>query len=258
LCLLMAGCQAAGGGTDGGDFEDGYWQDAGEEAAQEAEELFNEEGEESIEPACLPWAGLRDQALREVLHDFVNGHRALSYDQARQQIFTFVDNHDGWVECVYTGEKVQTSGIPDIDIMNIEHTWCQSWGANTLPAKSDLNHLFPVAAAANSARSNYPFGKVELVSWESGGSKLGLDGWGNTVFEPRDVHKGDAARAIFYFSIRYAMGVDDRMEETLRKWNWQDPPDAKEIERADKIESIQERRNPLVDCPRLVDWISNF
>jgi len=258
VLILTTGCQSAGLGADGGDFEDGYWQDAGEEVAPEAQENYLEEGEEIVEPACLPWAGLREQALRQALHDFVDGHRALSYDQARQQIFTFLDNNHDSVECVYTGEIVQTSGIPDPDIMNTEHTWCQSWGADTLPAKSDLNHLFPTIAEANAARSNYTFGKVELVNWEKGGSKLGLDGWGNTVFEPRDIHKGDAARAIFYFSIRYSMGVDDRMEETLRAWNWQDPPDMKEKERADKIEIIQERRNPLVDCPRLVEWISNF
>ncbi len=216
------------------------------------------DGDLSLNPACEPWVGLFDSQLVEALHEETDGQQALSYDEARHTIFSSLDNHDGWVECVYTGQQVQTQGIPDVNVMNVEHTFPQSWGSDTLPAKSDLNHLFPAMSIANIMRSAHPFGMVLQVDWEQGGSKYGLDGWGNEVFEPRDQHKGDAARAMFYFVVRYQTWMEDGMENILRQWNRQDPPDEKEKLRDDDIEQIQQKRNPFVDCPELVDRIADF
>jgi endonuclease I len=54
------------------------------------------------------------------------------------------------------------------------------------------------------------------------------------------------------------MELADFMEEVLRIWNRQDLPDHKETHRNDAIEQIQLTRNPFVDCPELIDRITDF
>jgi len=211
------------------------------------------------EPTCRGLLELEGEDLRQALRDLVIGHDSLGYDEAREVIYTSVDNENGRVQCVYTGQWVTTDGIPPASVMNTEHTWCQSWGSDTLPAKSDLNHLYPTLADVNTRRSNNPFGEVVQPTWEGGGSALGQDATGSTVFEPRDPHKGDCARALFYFSIRYNMEITDAvMEGVLRVWNRFDFPDEKEIERNDAVLQIQHKRNPFIDCPEAVDRIPDF
>ncbi len=203
-------------------------------------------------------ADLSGSALRNALHNRIDGHTALGYDSAKDFMFSELDNKQGRVQCVYTGEWVDTWGIPNNNVMNTEHTWCQSWGADREPARSDLHHLFPSLSTVNSRRGSLPFNEVSQVTWSRGGSFAGLDSAGRSVFEPRDEHKGDAARALFYFAVRYEMNINNWMEETLRKWNAQDPPDQKEIQRCDGIESRQHNRNPFVDRPGFVDRIHDF
>jgi deoxyribonuclease-1 len=215
--------------------------------------------ERDLGPTCRGLLQLEGEDLRQALRDLVIGHDSLSYDQAREVMYTSVDNENGEVQCVYTGQWVTTDGIPPTSVMNTEHTWCQSWGSDTLPAKSDLNHLYPALADVNTRRSNNLFGEVVSPIWEGGGSALGQDVTGRTVFEPRDPHKGDCARAMFYFSIRYNMEITNAvMEGVLRTWNRLDFPDEKEVGRNDAIEQIQNKRNPFIDCPEVVDEIPDF
>jgi len=202
--------------------------------------------------------GLKDQALKDRLYDLIKDHKSLGYDSARQKMFSEIDNKGGWVECVYTGFRLQTDGIPNSNVMNTEHTWPQSEGAGSEPARSDLFHLFPTKSDANSRRGSYPFGTVVNITWSEGGSKLGTDSTGDTVFEPRDVHKGNVARAMFYFSIRYRLPIDNKQEAELRKWHTLDPVDENEIERCNKINSYQNNRNPFVDWPDFVNRIKDF
>jgi hypothetical protein len=96
--------------------------------------------------------------------------------------------------------------------------------------------------------------------------KLGFDANGLRVYEPRDAHKDNAARAILYMAARYHSltedwGLPDQIsptvlhgqdQETLKQWHWQDPPDRREIARNDFIASIQGSRNPFIDNP---DWV---
>jgi len=266
LVLVAPGCENRITELDGGiDADDGLADDGDNQAADfdGGADLYDGGPDRpwadwDSDPRCSSLIGLEGEQLRNALVELVDNHTALSYEGARDEIFTDIDNIDGQVQCVYTGVWITTDIVPSNDIMNVEHTWCQSWGADTLPAKSDLNHLFPAITGVNSTRSNYPFGEVIEVSWSSGGSKRGLDGWGTVVFEPRDEHKGDCARALFYFSVRYNMEIEDRMEQVIRGWNWADLPDAKEETRCDRIEQLQDTRNPFVDCPELVDRISNY
>jgi endonuclease I len=86
-----------------------------------------------------------------------------------------------------------------------------------------------------------------------------------TVFQVRSERQGDIARAHFYFAVRYDRSIDAREEAVLRQWHENDPvvgvgetaPSREQI-RNDRIEDVQNNRNPFVDCPALVDRISNF
>jgi deoxyribonuclease-1 len=203
-------------------------------------------------------ADLTDDALRGALYELVKDHNGLGFSGAKQVLYADVDNDNGWVECVYTGIRVQTTGIPPNSVMNTEHTWPQSKGADTEPARGDLNHLFPTDSKANSRRNNNDYGWVETPTWTQGGSKLGAGIGGVTVFEPRDQHKGNAARAMFYFSVRYQMHIAQDEEEALKIWNHLDPPDDRERTRNTTIEGYQKTRNPFVDHPEFADKIADF
>jgi len=125
-------------------------------------------------------------------------------------------------------------------------------------AKSDLHHLFPVMARNNSRRGNRPFCEVEVVRWSEEGSKSGDSRHGTSCFEPPDRHKGDLARAMLYFSIRYSKEIDLEQEEFFRLWSQSDQVSPQENERNDEIESIQDNRNPFVDLAFLVHLIDDF
>ncbi len=195
---------------------------------------------------------LRDDNLIRSLRDLVDNQIPVGYQAAQDIIFSKLDNHGGVVECVYTGRKLETQGEPNASNMNIEHTWPQSQGA-TGDAKCDLHHLFPTDSKANNLRSSFPFGNVENPTWTQGGSKFN-----GKVFEVRPKQKGNTARAMFYFSMRYNKKIADDQEAVLRQWHKQDPVDDDEIERNNRIENFQHNRNPFVDHPEFVDQIKDF
>jgi deoxyribonuclease I len=201
-------------------------------------------------------ANLWGSALVTELEDIVDGHTSYSYSSARGHMFGNYDNEDGRVQCVYTGEWLTTSGTPDHTVMNCEHTWPQSMGADG-DAKSDMHHLFPTMSPSNSARGNLPFGVVVNENWSQGGSLRGDDASGVDVFEPRDVHKGDCARAMFYFALRWGNRENflNYQEETLRTWCDEDPVSLKELTRNQAIESLQHNMSPLVENPA---WLDRF
>ncbi|WP_373048505.1 endonuclease I family protein [Vulgatibacter sp.] len=213
-----------------------------------------------------PWAeveALRGAALVEGLHDRVAGHRALSYDGARDEIFGSLDVVDGQIECIYTGRKTRPDGTRTPGDMNTEHSWPQSEGADTVPARSDLHHLFPTDMDANSRRGSLEFGETDCArsscSWTGGGSEVGpsLAG-GGTIFEVRPAYRGEIARAHFYFSVRYRLSIGQAEEAVLRRWHDEDPPGARERARNDGIELLQQNRNPFVDRPDFVGRIADF
>ncbi len=197
-------------------------------------------------------ASLRDDGLKKELFNLVNNHVSVGYQRAQDLVFGDIDNRSGIVECVYTGRKLKTAGEPDATNMNIEHTWPQSLGAVGI-AKCDLHHLFPADSKANGIRGNNPFGIVKATTWEQGGSKTDRD-----VFEVRKEQRGNTARAMFYFSIRYNKRINDAEEATLRRWHQEDPVDELEKKRNDRVQNFQNNRNPFVDRPELVSQISDF
>lgn len=199
-----------------------------------------------------PCTGLQDVRLKDALLQIVRNHVSVGYQRAQDLIFSDIDNKDGFVECVYTGRKLKTSVEPNASNMNLEHTWPQSKGAVGI-AKCDLHHLFPTDSKSNNIRDSNPFGYVDNATWESGGSKTDKE-----VFEVRPEQRGDTARAMFYFSIRYGKKIDSEQEAALKRWHKEDPVDSKEMKRNDRIQNFQNNRNPFVDKPEFVDLISDF
>lgn len=229
------------------------------------EQQLDEDGDglgaacDPAEGGVNPYAEFEDSELEEKLRTDHTVHDALSYKEARQHMFVDIDNEDGVVEGVYTGDTIRTEEIPDPSEFNCEHSWPKSDGAEAEPPKSDIHHLFPTNSKANSRRGSYPFGIVEKSEeWSKGGSKFGLDADGDRVFEVRPEYRGDIARAHFYFAVVYDQAIEREEEELLRRWHEEDPVDRTEIQRNRKIEQVQESRNRFVDYPELVDRISNF
>ena len=207
--------------------------------------------------------GKSGSELKSVLQSAVDGLYCDDYGAATTWMFLELDNVAGKVECVYTGRiTTAVDSKPDANTdMNTEHTWPRSLGAQENPAKCDVNHLFPSDSNANSKRGNLPLGEVVAgTEWQEGGSKQGLDDDGEMVFEPRDAHKGNAARALFYFQLQYPENtsgsrLSDAEIALYREWHQNDPPDAAEEARALAIADKQGRANPYVVCPHLVEAV---
>jgi deoxyribonuclease I len=185
-------------------------------------------------------------------------HRPISYNQANEILFIELNRQSGVICSVYSPSFcLNYAGVPSHKVMNIEHTWPQSEGAHG-DAKSDLHHLFPTTSSSNSMRSNYPFCDVKTIRWEDDQSRRGFDEYNTHCFEPPQNHKGNVARAMFYFSLRYKKEIDANQEATLRRWHVADPVDADEQNRNEKIERFQGNRNLFIDHPEYVETISNF
>ena len=207
-------------------------------------------------------------------------HHALGYTLGRKKLFGRL-----YLETLTTGEFAVTDVYcerqytdrdfggsvtfgPDLvpgsgNVINTEHTWPQSRFTGRFPRetqKSDLHHLFPTDSEMNSRRGSLRFGKVieGVEALKCPIAKLGRQASGEIIFEPPTAHKGNVARALFYFAVRYQMKISPSEEAALREWNKEDPVDAAEFERNGKIEEFQGNRNPFVDFSDLADHINQF
>ncbi|MFN2262044.1 MAG: endonuclease [Psychroflexus sp.] len=163
---------------------------------------------------------------------------------------------------------------------NREHLVPQSTFNSASPMKNDYFHVIPTDGSVNGARGSFPFGEVDgNVDYTStNGSKRGSNtfpGYSGTVFEPIDEFKGDIARSVLYFAIRYenefSSGWDDNdvlandseqffdqwYIDLLISWHIADPVSQKEIDRNENGFNFQGNRNPLIDHPEYVDMIWN-
>ena len=210
--------------------------------------------------------GLSDEPLKAALKTFTStGYISLGYNTARDRMFETVDDYGGdTIECIYSGRKIYATTRTQAQNQNFdtEHTWPQSFFNENEPMRSDIHHLFPTYSPANNARSSYPFGfVVSNITYQDGGSKLGRDIYNSIVFEPRDVQKGNTARAIFYFITRYQNHESYlalNQETALRQFHVMDTVNARERTRNDRIKTYQNNRNPFVDHPEFVERIAAF
>lgn len=239
---------------------------------------------------CARWSGLSDQALIDAVHAelsstyrpvepmrFALGQpdpngEPLRYPTARLLMFTEIEwgpipEGTGY-ECAYTGRTFPAEMGVELDdqIVNCEHTWPRDRFDDDPPAfyqhkQSDIHHLLPTDSGVNSARGNLRFGSVTDgpdTDLTHRPAVSGPDASGEIVFMPRRERRGDVARVMFYFAVRWGAAMDPAEHEVLRRWAQRDPVDEREMRRNDLIEGIQGNRNPFIDCPALIDGIDAF
>ena len=210
-----------------------------------------------------------DELLKE-LDKFFSPRLSLGYGSARDLLYTKIDNQGGVVTDIYAGYSVsikQNSSKPREEAsqhrINAEHIWPQSMGAEG-PAKSDLHNLFASREEINSERRNYPFADIpdnQTTSWYLDNdelfvkpSPLDIDKYSEfkpEAFEPREAKKGDIARVMFYFRTVYPelgnASFFEIQQDTLCKWQANDPIDADEVARSNAIaKTPQGNENPFV------------
>lgn len=201
-------------------------------------------------------------------------HTSLGYGEARKHLFGSIHLEqitglyavkDVYCEEYVTEKQAQIGPgqIPSAEHINTEHTWPQSRFTSRYPKdvqKCDLHHLYPTDTKMNSHRSSLRFGEVaeDMEDLKCPQSRLGHSSTGSVVFEPPDRHKGNVARAIFYFATRYQMKVSDDEESFLRQWNEDDPVDEAESRRNEEVYQLQKTRNPFIDFPDLAKKIRDF
>ena len=152
---------------------------------------------------------------------------------------------------------------------NCEHVVPQSWFDRLEPMRGDLHHLFACETRCNSFRGNTPY--TEFVDYPhppaepEPGPGLGPQGPPSQVTVVRDdcgkretsgfepAHgKGAAARAVFYFALRYPGTLDEVPAESyalLLAWHQADPVTLWEQHRNAAIHQRQGNRNPFIDHP---------
>ena len=217
--------------------------------------------------------GLSGQDLWDFVYTNYKTTSTLGYTNARDTLYSIIDLHnDSLLTCVYTGFTIalDPSLDPSTDAyqmgINCEHTWPQSMGADSEPQKSDMHHLFPCKDNVNSSRGNDPYAEIPDQDTEKW---FRLDYYQTTIptefideyaekendapqsFEPREDHKGDAARAMFYF---YAIYNDvaninfwNVQKDVLLLWHYNDPVDLWEYNRSNQIATYQDDiPNPFV------------
>jgi endonuclease I len=229
--------------------------------------------------------GLDGQELNLELVKQYKPATVLGYGQARDTLYSKIYNRNDTIYCVYSGYGIYlppNTDPTDFLLMggsdngiNTEHTYPQSKGAGEGNPRSDMHHLFPARAAVNSARSNYPYAEIpdnETDVWyykdfsttqppptnrDSYSEVYEPANFPDRRFEPREDHKGNVARAVFYFYTMYrseANAADpfyfDLMRETLCEWHFLDPVDSLEWAQNFLKATYQDGRpNPFIlDC----------
>lgn len=118
--------------------------------------------------------------------------------------------------------------------------------------EADMHNLFPALALLDSGEMESAplFGGLREYKFCSAKSKPALN--------PRPGVRGDIARAYFYMSRQYKLAIAHELEDRLRTWHLEDPPDTWEEERNTEIEIVQGNRNPFIDHPEQVERVRDF
>ena len=192
----------------------------------------------------------------------------------------------------YTVANLTGSANAEGQGWNREHMMPQSTFNSNYPMYSDLFYVIPTDARINQLRSNYPYGIAKTTTAPfyafTNGSRIsanGTPGSGYTgrVYEPIDEFKGDIARSLLYFAVRYEGklglfnyyngtsaandrspldGTEEKAFEDwylamLLQWHNQDPVSQREIDRNNEVYALQKNRNPFIDYPQWVNAIWN-
>ncbi len=248
-------------------------------------------------------AGLTGYSLKSKLHDIisaknVNWHYGdlnnyynqtdldRYYDHDATNTTFFLDIYSeiptGADAYEYTSANIIGSAGAEGLGWNREHIMPQSTFYSNYPMYSDLFYVVPTDARINQLRSNYPYGIVGSTIYYTftNSSRIGncaIPGSAYTgrVYEPINEFKGDIARSLLYFAVRYEGklgtfnfnnnanpasdtnpldGTEERAYDPaymamLLQWHQQDPVSQREIDRNNTVYALQKNRNPFIDNP---------
>jgi len=203
----------------------------------------------------------------------------------------YSNNPTGTTAYHYTLSNIISSANAEGLGWNREHMMPQSSFNSAYPMYSDLFFVVPTDARINQLRSNYPYGKAGSTTYYNftNGSKQASNGTPNAtytgrVYEPIDEFKGDIARSLLYYAVRYEGklgsfnfttnandptkdqnpldGTEEKAYENwyvamLLSWHQLDPVSQREIDRNNSVFNLQKNRNPFVDHPEWVGLIWN-
>jgi len=227
--------------------------------------------------------GHEDQGYGALYNAYVTSDNDTFYENDNTVLDMYSENPTGTDSYNYNhNDRNCGSGLnydSENDCYNREHIFPQGFFDKQLPMRTDIHHVVPSDGYVNSRRSNYPFGEVSNATWTSNnGSKVGQNTYGSysgVVFEPIDEFKGDIARMLLYFAVRYEdevtdsswdnhtttnnplNGTNDQVYETwylqlLYKWHNEDEVSDREILRNNEAYDFQGNRNPFIDHPEYV------
>ncbi|CAL6035340.1 Extracellular_nuclease [Hexamita inflata] len=200
----------------------------------------------------------------------------LGYQRARQEMYGYIynDPKDTAVYCIYTGFRMDCRyDWMDENCnsdLNCEHTVPQSFFEKKDPMISDMHHLRPTWHSVNSARSDYPFKTVveNEIDEYWGNNRThqtkkpkDVENWSALhkakSFMPREIQRGDTARAVAYFYCRYPtqageiyktfLNVDDMID-----WDEAHAPTDLQYAQYLRVVEIQGNRNPFQEERGLV------
>ncbi|MCX7876836.1 MAG: fibronectin type III domain-containing protein [Melioribacteraceae bacterium] len=225
---------------------------------------------------------LNGLAFKTELHNLIKGHTPFPYTSSSTDVWDILMDayedpaNPSNVILIYSSRSQAktynaSTNSTDPNAWNREHVFAQSRGGFSVNNSShnpgiatDAHNLAPEDASVNSDRSNKDFDIGGLPHPEAIGCFMDADS-----FEPRDAVKGDVARILFYMDVRYE-GTNGELQielrdgintpvgtigklSTLLLWHQQDPPDAFEIARNNKIYNYQKNKNPFIDHP---EWVA--
>ena len=170
---------------------------------------------------------------------------------------------------VYTGLFVPFDCNPNCDPsqdvynggsgINQEHTFPQFRlnGSSSATSEQDLHNLFPTRVSTNGDRGNLPFAEIadaqttrwyrEATTTSTAPPEAERDEWSElragVAFEPREVHEGNVARAMFYMATVWDDQADQAwfasQQDDLFDWHRADPVDQAEVDRSDRVAQFQ-------------------
>lgn len=175
---------------------------------------------------------------------------------------------------VYTGLFVefdcQPSCDPSQDVgngfsqtgrsINQEHTFPRSElnGSSSHRSEDDLHNLFPTQVGVNNDRASLPFAEIpdaQTTRWYRGAPPYtqtsvpssDIDAYSEIrsgqAFEPREVHEGNVARAMFYMATVWDDVADlawfATQQDDLLEWHRADAVDQAEVDRSERVAAFQ-------------------
>lgn len=226
--------------------------------------------------------GKSGEALKNAIHDLTFAHTVLSYNSL-WNYFPETDCYPDDRSKVWDMYSDNNYYFSNTWSMNREHSVPKSWwapsGQNTntalYPSYTDIMHLYPSDADANSAKYYWPLGEVSRTTFNNGVTKVGTPktgqgGGAGYVFEPDDRYKGDFARTYFYMACTYQhytwrttfMFTNNDWKtfnswsvDLLCRWARNDAVSDKEVDRNNAVQKCQNNRNPFIDIPELFEYL---